>query len=185
MWNWFFSILLAVKGYSVTGVDLTPEMVVNAKNLAREEGVFCRFCVMDAENLEFSDQSFDVVISRNLTWTLPNAERAYQEWFRVLKPGGILLNFDANYGAADFVDYSQLPEEHAHRKMEYSLLQECEEIKRQLPISTMIRPAWDLDILGKIGFRHFYIDLEIGERIYIDKDEFYNPTPIFLIKTQR
>ncbi len=35
--------------------------------------------VMDAENPEFADESFDVVISRNLTWTLPHADRAYEQ----------------------------------------------------------------------------------------------------------
>lgn len=33
------------------------------------------FQVMDAENLYFSDNTFDVVISRNLTWTLPNPQK--------------------------------------------------------------------------------------------------------------
>lgn len=32
------------------------------------------FQVMDAENLYFADNTFDVVISRNLTWTLPNPQ---------------------------------------------------------------------------------------------------------------
>lgn len=177
----FFSILLARRGYDVIGTDLTPEMVVNAKKLAHKEGVSCRFRVMDAEELDFADETFDAVISRNLTWTLPDAEKAYQEWKRVLKPGGILLNFDANYGAVDFSDYSELPEDHAHRQMGDELLRECEEIKRQLPISSLIRPAWDLEVLGKLGFQKFSIDLGIGERIYVEKDEFYNPTPIFMI----
>ena len=46
---------------------------------------------MDAENPDFPDGTFDVIVSRNLTWTLPDAEHAYQEWFRVLKPGGHLV----------------------------------------------------------------------------------------------
>ena len=54
-------------------------MIVNSKQLAREENVSCRFLVMDAEKLEFEDNSFDVVISRNLTWTLPEAAQAYKE----------------------------------------------------------------------------------------------------------
>ena len=57
---------------------------------------------MDAENLYFADNTFDVVISRNLTWTLPNPQKAYSEWYRVLKPQGILLNFDADYGNEQF-----------------------------------------------------------------------------------
>ena len=140
----FFSVLLARAGHQVVGCDLTPEMVVGAKQLAREEKVSCRFRVMDAEELDFPDETFDLVISRNLTWTLPDAARAYREWHRVLKRGGILLNFDANYGAADFSDYSGLPTEHSHRELGDEMLRECEEIKRQLPISSYVRPAWDL-----------------------------------------
>ena len=100
----FFTILLAKEGYQVTGTDLTPEMVEKSRLLAAEEGVDCTFLQMDAELLSFEDHSFDMVISRNLTWTLPDVEQAYREWFRVLKPGGVLLNFDANYGMSDFTD---------------------------------------------------------------------------------
>ncbi len=63
-------------------------MIVNSKQLAKEENVSCRFLVMDAEKLEFEDGSFDVVISRNLTWTLPHVKEAYGEWRRVLKRRG-------------------------------------------------------------------------------------------------
>ena len=55
------------------------------------------FRQMDAQQLEFENETFDVVLSRNLTWTLPEPETAYAEWYRVLKPGGVLLNFDADY----------------------------------------------------------------------------------------
>ena len=48
---------------------------------------------MDAENLRFADESFDVVISRNLTWTLPDVKSAYREWVRVLKKGGHTFEF--------------------------------------------------------------------------------------------
>ena len=125
------------------------------------------------------------MISRNLTWTLPDAARAYREWHRVLKRGGILLNFDANYGAADFSDYSGLPTEHSHRELGDEMLRECEEIKRQLPISSYVRPAWDLETLGKTGFSKFAVDLGIGKQIYVEKDEFYNPTPIFMIRARK
>ena len=103
-------MLLAKEGYQVTGVDLTPDMVENARTLAEEEKTDCEFFVMDAENLRFADESFDVVISRNLTWILPDVKSAYREWVRVLKKGGIFLNFDANYGLSDFTDLCELPD---------------------------------------------------------------------------
>lgn len=177
----FFSILLAKEGHQVTGVDLTPDMITHAKELAREEEADCTFLVMDAERLRFADEEFDVVISRNLTWTLPEADKAYKDWARVLKKGGVLLNMDANYGSDDFSDTKDLPANHAHHQIEDELMQECEEIKRQLPISSYVRPAWDLEVLGKTGMEQFSIDLGISGRIYVEKDEFYNPTPMFFI----
>lgn len=54
---------------------------------------------MDAQNLTFHDNMFDVIVSRNLTWNLDSPAKAYREWYRVLKPGSILLNFDANWYA--------------------------------------------------------------------------------------
>ena len=177
----FFTILLAKQGHQVTGTDLTPDMVANARILAKEELVNCDFEIMDAEHLSFADNSFDVVISRNLTWTLPEAAQAYKEWTRVLKPGGVLLNFDANYGAVNFAETSDLPENHAHNQLGNSLMQECEDIKRQLPISSYIRPAWDVEELGKVGMEQISIDLGVSRRMYKEKDAFYNPTPMFAI----
>ena len=181
----FFSILLAKEGHQVTGIDLTPDMIKNARLLAEEEKVSCEFQVMDAENPEFQEKTFDVVISRNLTWTLPHVQHAYQEWIRVLKKGGILLNFDANYGITDFSNVADLPENHAHNILGDDMMRECEEIKRQLPISSYSRPAWDLETLGALELKEFKLDLGISSRIYLEKDAFYNPTPLFMLRTTK
>lgn len=177
----FFSILLAKEGHEVFGIDLTPEMIENAIQLAEEENADCCFQVMDAENPMFADETFDVVISRNLTWTLPNAEHAYGEWMRVLKTGGVLLNFDANYGKDDASDTKDLPEQHAHFKVGNEMLEECERIKAQLPISRKNRPAYDVAVLCENTEGEIRIDTSLGKRIYLEKDEFYNPAPMFSI----
>ena len=177
----FFSILLAKEGHEVFGIDLTPEMIENAIQLAEEENADCCFQVMDAENPMFADETFDVVISRNLTWTLPNAEHAYGEWMRVLKTGGVLLNFDANYGKDDASDAKDLPEQHAHFKVGNEMLEECERIKAQLPISRKNRPAYDVAVLCENTEGEIRIDTSLGKRIYLEKDEFYNPAPMFSI----
>lgn len=181
----FFSILLAKKGHQVTGIDLTPDMIANSKELAKEEGVSCEFLVMDAEQVAFPDEAFDLVISRNLTWTLPRAQEAYREWNRVLKKGGILLNFDGNYGADNPADAGELPENHAHMQLGDEMMQEYEAIKRLLPISNYARPAWDLETLGRLKMEQFVVDLGVSRRVYIEKDEFYNPTPLFLVSGRK
>ena len=97
----FFSIILARAGYRVTAADYTPAMLDEARTNARNESVeqAIDFCRMDAENLEVASDTFDIVVSRNLTWNLPHPDAAYAEWLRVLKPGGLLLNYDANWYA--------------------------------------------------------------------------------------
>ena len=52
----FFSVLLAKEGHQVTGIDLTPDMIKNARLLASEEKTDCEFLVMDAENPEFPEK---------------------------------------------------------------------------------------------------------------------------------
>ena len=94
----YFAILLAQAGHRLTGIDLTPAMIAEAEATAAAINVSARFLVMDAMETAFADASFDVIVTRNLTWTLPDTEQAYREWRRLLRPGGILLNFDANYG---------------------------------------------------------------------------------------
>ena len=65
----FFPMILSEAGYTVTAVDYTEEMLEKAKeNL----GKYTKYGLervtlqrMDAQNLEFADETFDVVISRN------------------------------------------------------------------------------------------------------------------------
>ena len=172
----YFSILLAKLGYQVTGIDLTPDMIEKGRLLAGEEHVACELTVMDAEQLQFPDQSFDVVISRNLTWTLPHPDKAYAEWLRVLKKGGILLNFDADYGLEDSTDTSHLPKQHAHHLLGHNML---EENKKELDISFHRRPYFDISLLARLGVEKFQLDMGVSKRIYLEEDEFYNPTPLF------
>lgn len=177
----FFAILLARIGHQVTGIDLTPSMIEEAKKLAAEQQAKVDFRVMDAENPEFAEETFDLVISRNLTWTLPHVEEAYYQWYRVLKKGGLLLNFDADYGKEKTADYSKLPDNHAHKQICDRLLQENDAIKAELNISRFTRPTWDVHTLLNIGMEEIQIDAGVSRRVYKKKDEFYNPTPLFCI----
>ena len=44
-----------------------------------------------------------------------------------------------------------------------------------------LRPNWDVELLKAAGFRDTRVDTTVWQRIYHNVDEFYNPTPIFLI----
>ena len=61
------------------------------------------------------------------------------------------------------------------------MLEECERIKSQLPISRKNRPAYDVAVLCENTAGEIRIDTSLGKRIYLEKDEFYNPAPMFSI----
>ncbi|MDO4649918.1 MAG: SmtA protein, partial [Eubacteriales bacterium] len=75
-----------------------------------------------------------------------------------------------------------LPPTHAHHTVGKEMTMEAEELKRQLPISSYSRPAWDLETLSKQGICQYHMDLGVSSRIYLEKDEFYNPTPLFMLR---
>lgn len=78
----------------VTALDLTAEMLVAAERFVKGNGhQNIEFIQGDAENLPFSDESFDVVTCRIAPHHFSNVNKFVYETFRVLKPGGqFLLN---------------------------------------------------------------------------------------------
>ena len=153
-----------------------------AHETAGKLGIHADFRVMDAETPEFEPESFDVLVTRNLTWTLPDLEKTYAEWYRLLKPGGILINFDADYcrGVWDKGDDS-LPDTHAHRALSQAQWAENEAITLELSAYQQPRPQWDVGLLAAAGFERICVDLGVYRRIYQEMDEFYNPTPVFCL----
>ena len=74
---------------SVTGIDMTPEMLVKARAAAAEMGVTnIAFVEGEAELLPFADASFDVVISNGVIDLIPDKDAVFAELYRVLAPGG-------------------------------------------------------------------------------------------------
>ena len=82
----FYAIILAERGYRVTAVDFSEQMLAEARQNAGSLGEKIRFLRMDAHSLDLPDESFDAVVTRNLTWNLTDPVRAYREWKRVLRP---------------------------------------------------------------------------------------------------
>jgi ubiquinone/menaquinone biosynthesis C-methylase UbiE len=75
-------------GAIVTGVDLSPRSIEIAKRRFEAYGLHGEFAVVDAEQLSFPDENFDVVYSFGVVHHTPDTERAISEVRRVLKPGG-------------------------------------------------------------------------------------------------
>ena len=76
---------------SVTGVDMTPQMLAKAATAASEMGATnVRFVAAEAEELPFDDECFDVVISNGVIDLIPDKDAVFSQLFRVLVPGGRL-----------------------------------------------------------------------------------------------
>ena len=76
---------------SVTGIDMTPEMLAKASAAAAEMGASnVEFVESEAERLPFADGSFDVVISNGVIDLIPDKDAVFSELHRVLAPGGRL-----------------------------------------------------------------------------------------------
>jgi len=176
----YFEAILAPFGCRITGVDLTPEMIAQGKALLKRHHIDAELLVMDAENLEFPDESFDAVITRNLTWNLPRPDKAYKEWHRVLKTGGVLLNFDAEYAKNVYRCDQSLNK--AHEALPQTTLDECSMLYRMLAVSAVDRPDWDAQVLAQIGFADIVTDTSVSDRIFPVENQFYIPDPMFSIR---
>ena len=221
----FFSIILAEMGYQVVAADFAERMLeeayANAKASlpeiaedlwedgeeeewkARKRGYLrsaslggeISFRQENAMSLTFPEGSFDVVLSRNLTWNLPEPETAYRDWLRVLKTDGLLMVFDANWYRY-LVDsekkhaYDKDRERVAEKGLgDYNIgenFDQMEEIARSMPMTERIRPAWDQDLLRRYGAKDISVAEDIGQRVYSEKEKVnYASTPMFMVKAKK
>ena len=188
----FFPIILGREGHSVTAVDYTEAMLDQARENCSRYGVDAEFMRMDAQHLDFDDDSFDVVISRNLVWDLESPRGAYREWLRVVRPGGKLMVFDGNHYLYIYdEEYAEVREgdrrisaEHDHMNgVDASIM---ERIARELPLSRERRPQWDVDTLIEMGAKNLVVDTDGRDsyRIQIDGETIYLPSTFFICVTK-
>ena len=84
------TIPLARRGAAVTGVDIAPNLLVQASERAAAEGLAIAFDEGDAEQLPYADATFDVVTTMFGAMFAPRPAVVAAEMARVLRPGGLL-----------------------------------------------------------------------------------------------
>ena len=188
----FYAIILARRGYRVTAVDFSEEMLREARRNAGALAAHIDFRQMDAQHLCFPDGSFDVIVTRNLTWNLPDPVQAYRDWKRVLRPGGVLLNFDANWYAYLFNEEKQAAFARDRANVRRAGVEDheayedsdtMERLSLSLPMGREARPGWDLRTLRGLGFASVSADATAGERVWNPEEKLnYASTPGFLIR---
>ncbi len=89
----YFSLNLLQAGVvrEATCTDISPGMVRTLAANAARLGLEVRAARADAESLPFSDESFDLVLGHAVLHHLPDLQRAFREFHRVLRPGGRIV----------------------------------------------------------------------------------------------
>jgi SAM-dependent methyltransferase len=183
-------------GFQVSAVDASQAMVESAKQNVSDALVESdvSWHVGDLQTLPFPDNSFDFCACRNVTWLMRDPEAAYAEWLRVLKPGGTLAVYDANW-------YRYLVDEGVRRQREADMRENvlegwdddaqatsdeekrCEELAAELPMTYAVRPAWDVEALTRLGVSRCSADELAWQKVWSENEQrYYAATPTFLVE---
>src|SRR5580700_2621662 len=108
------SLPLYAPNVRIFGTDISEAMLNKARKRVAEQKLknVEGLSVMDAEKLEFEDDSFDVVMAQYVVTAVPNPEVALDEFARVLRPGGeliILTRVSADEGVRRFIEQGLQP----------------------------------------------------------------------------
>jgi ubiquinone/menaquinone biosynthesis C-methylase UbiE len=87
----------------VTAIDLSPRMLEIAAQKANALNLNIQGKVMDAEKLEFPNESFDTVTSSLSTCTFPDPVQALREMKRVCRTGGLILLLEHGHSSVPWL----------------------------------------------------------------------------------
>ena len=195
----FFACILSEMGHDVTGIDASEGMLGHAARNAQKLGVKPEFVQMDVNELTFADDTFDVIVTRNVTWTLMRPNEVYSDLRRILKPGGKLLIYDANWFMHMFdeellekvnkrnADYIEKYGEDDYVRADYPKATITHDEKTR-PLADIQRPEWDEKVLKNMGME-VSTEEDIGRNVYEEwEKELYAESPLFevcAVKTDR
>ena len=187
---WKQNISLLPQNIHLTLSDISDGMLRDARRALGARDSRFSFAAFDCEKIPASSESYDLVIANHVLFYCDNLENVCKEVRRVLKPGGKILNFDANWYAYLYDDKLKLGYEQDRQRAKEEQVEDyyegtdiawMENIAKQVPLSPLKRPKWDLDVLKKIGL-DCWADETIGERVLSDAEKInYQSTPVFMV----
>ncbi len=120
---------------SITGIDLSTEMLSVAQRRIAEEGwKHIQVMPMNAEVLDFPDASFDCVTAFHVVSVVSNPEKMMQEAIRVLRPGGTMLIINHFRSPRPWIANVVDRADPLTRHLGWKTGVECEEVVRSLPL---------------------------------------------------
>jgi SAM-dependent methyltransferase len=104
----FLAMRMAELGHTAIGVDLSVEMLAEARRKAGDAGLAVTFLHGDAEAPPTVGAPYDVILERHVLWTLPQPREALRAWRALLKPAGLLILIEGIFEMSDRTVYPQL-----------------------------------------------------------------------------
>ena len=162
----FMSIIMSRLGYEVKAIDGSEGMIRHAAHNFEVQGVSATAVLEDAVELpEEENETYDIIISRDVIWTLYDPEKAFRRWKEVLKPGGKVIYYDGNYRRDDHslktalwkgfsvfltaLEERKLPEKKQHH--------DSGSVFGELPLVRRERPDADRELLKAAGYRRIRV----------------------------
>jgi ubiquinone/menaquinone biosynthesis C-methylase UbiE len=135
----------------VVGIDMTPEMIERANlNKAKLGYENVEFKLGDIENLPLEDEMSNVVVSNCVLNLVPDKEKAFNEIYRILKPG-------AHFCVSDIVLEGDIPD---NLKKSAEMYAGC--------VSGALQKNEYLDIINKTGFKD--VEIKKSREIVLPQD---------------
>ena len=136
----------------IVGIDVEPQLIERTTKLIAQKGLIDKAQVLLVEPgpLDFKDEEFDVVFSKDSMIHIPDKPVIFREILRVLKPGGVFVASDWLVGEnAESTPEWERVRELSHLDFKVSTAAETELVMQQAGfenVSTLDRNAWYADI---------------------------------------
>lgn len=85
------ALKLAQQGAIVTSIDIAPKLIEGCKYRAAKHNLDIEFLVMDATNMSFAPESFDIILGFRTVHHLQNIKKFFADSKKLLRPGGFLI----------------------------------------------------------------------------------------------